>query len=77
MKDKYIQKEYDYVDLDFNLVINRIEVEEIIGKQITDKQWDSIVPSVEDLQVRLMDGIIEDLDYVLGDVLDKWTQDNE
>ena len=72
MKDKYIQKEYDYVDLDFNLVINRIEVEEIIGKQITDKQWDSIVPSVEDLQVRLMDGIIEDLDYVLGEVVDEF-----
>jgi len=72
MEEKYIQKEYDYVDLDFNLVINRIEIEEKIGHQLTDKQWDSIVPSVEDLQVRLMDGIIEDLDYVLGEVVDEF-----
>ena len=66
----YIQKEYDYVDLNFNLKIDRIEIEEKIGHQITDEQWDKVVPKVEDLEVKLIDGIIEDLDYVLGEVFD-------
>ena len=69
MTEKYIQKEYDYVDLSFNLKLDRCEVEERIGHQITDEQWDKIVPSLEDLEVRLMDGIIEDLYYVLDEVL--------
>lgn len=66
----YIQKEYDYVDLNFNLKIDRIEIEEKIGHQITDEQWDKVVPKVEDLEVKLIDGIIEDLDYVLGEAFD-------
>ena len=77
MTEKYTQKEYDFVDLKLDIRVNRYEVEERVGKQIADEQWDSIVPHIEDVESYINDKIMDDLSMILDDVVDDWEQDNE